>query len=334
MKLRFWMILPIILVVITLISSCYFTHSLPIEVMQYPKSPLPPQTQNIAFVDKTCPPERDSIGFSYILDHRSLYSEFPSDSILSTSFLNGMKSTIDQSGFFSIDTTTIAFDDFVYDSTNKSYHLQTPSEADLLISLDKLTINDVTTFYASPFDGVYGQLFLKMSVTIRLFSIINNTTLKTLHISDSIDWQVLAYTANEAYQELPKRYDVFPEALFWLGENMATSFCPYWVDVDRTIIDNYFNKLLQNGANAAMINNWDRAKYYWNEASKAKNKSVASYAFYNLALYEEIQGNIPAALQNIEKAQALKNNDSNNHYYQILKSEAQKIESLEKLRAE
>lgn len=321
-----------VLVLITSTTSCYFTQSFPIEVLQYPKSPLPKQTQSIAFVDKTCPENRDSIGFFYTLDHTKMYSEFPADSTLSESFINGLKSTLDQSGFFKINDETILNKDCNYDKKNDQLTLQHPIHADILISLEKLTINDVTTFSPDFYAGVIGKMSLSLHAKIHIYSLHSNKLIKELSFSDSITWYTNAYTAEEAYQQMPKRYDAFPEAYFWFGEMSAQDFCPYWTESHRMIYNSFFENLLQRGSESANINNWQRASYYWREAEKSKNKTMSSYASYNLAVYEEINGNIKTALEHITKAQSKRPNDANAQYHKILSTELKKIENFELLK--
>ncbi|MDD4847845.1 MAG: DUF6340 family protein [Bacteroidales bacterium] len=330
---HFLVIFAATLVIMMLTNACYYTNAIPIEVLQYPKSPLPNTTKSIAFVDKTCPPDRDSIGFFYTLDQQKMYSEFPSDSILSTSFINGMKSIIDQSGFFSIDTTTLLFNDFSYDKKHKKFQLQQPTNADIIIVLDQLTIKDVTAFYPSSFEGIFGQILLYMNSNIQIFSVADQTLLKEIHYQDTVEWSNIDNTAQAVYQSLPKRYEVFPEAYFWMGSDVAQNFCPYWMEVERLVYNSYFSTLLQYGTNAALRHQWQRAYNYWKDVTKQKNKQMAANAYFNLALFEEIQGNMSAALQNIEKARSLHDKESFQEYHQILKSETQKIEFLNLLKS-
>lgn len=325
------LLLLFIALIVAIIPACNTTHTLTVETLLYPKSPLPKTTQTIAFVDKTCQPNRDSIGFYYILDNTVLYSEFPADSTLSISLINGIKSTIEQSEYFSINDSTINYSDCYYDNKSKTLQLKNSINADVLISLEKLNVKDITSFSFSTYGGYYGQIFLKMGAKIQIFSIKNKMLLSEFFTSDSIIWYTNENTVEDAYLYLPKRYDVFPEAYFEFGKYLARSFTPYWEDVERTIYDSKTDKYLQLGTGVALINNWDRAKYYWTESSKVKNKTVAANSYFNLALYEELHGDISKALDYIQKAKSLKNNEDYDEYYQILKNKSTTIKNLKTL---
>lgn len=323
---------PVLLLFLSIIAACNPTHSLTVETLQYPKSPLPKTAQKIAFIDKTCNPDRDSIGFYYILDNSILYSEFPADSTLSSSLINGIKFAVDQIDFFAINDSVVNHSDVYYDEKSKTLQLKKAIDADILISLEQLTDKDITSFSLDyDYYMYYGQIFLRMGAKIHIYAVKQKTLLSEFNLSDSIIWYTYANTVEDAYKSLPKRDEIFPEAYYEFGKYIAQSFIPYWEDVERTIYDDNNNKYLQNGTNSALVNNWDRAKYYWTESSKAKNKSIAAKSYYNLALYEELYGDISKALEFIQKAKSLKEKEKFDLYYQILKNKSTTIEYLKSL---
>lgn len=320
------------LVLLTAATSCYYLEPLTIEVLQYPQYPLPNKTVRIAFADKSCPPNRDSVGFYYSLDQKIRYSELPADSTLTNSLINGLKSTIYQSDFYDICDDTIEFNQFSYDTKKNFLTVHHPIDADVLVSLEKFSMKDVTSFYPDYYDMIIGNLTVFVSAQIRIYSLHNNSLTAEINFSDTIIWQSYAYNTNDAYNNLPKRYNALPEATFLFGQDFAKDFSPYWIDVERFIYSGRWNPLIQKGADAAIGNNWNRAKYYWDEVGKSKNKSNVATAFFNLAVYEEVNGNFQEAINYVEKALLLKEKNIYQEYLNILKNEQQQVEYLKKLK--
>lgn len=327
-----YLFLLIVLIFTLFSTACYYTNSLTIEVLQYPNNPLPKSTNRIAFIDKTCPPNRDTTGFYYYLDHISKYSDYPADSTLSLSLINGLKSTIHLSGLYEICDDTLIYSDADFDAKSKSLNINRSINADILISLEKLSVKDETIFYYDYLDQIHGDFFVGISAKIGVYSLKTKQLIKAFLYSDTIGWRSYALTAEKAYQLLPKRYDALPEATFLFGQDMAKNFSPYWSEEERMVYSGRFNDMLRKGADAAMMNNWERAKYYWKEIAKLNNKHDAATAFYNLAVYEEVMGNIQEAILYAEKAMSINKHTVYEKYLNLLKKEKQQIEYLDKLK--
>lgn len=86
-----------------------------------------------------------------------------------------------------------------------------------------------------------------------------------------------------------------------MGMNYAESLLPYWVRVTRK----YYVKGNDNfeiAKRRAQTDNWDGAAELWLKETKSSDSKIAGRAHYNMAIIEEIRGNLDQAIQWVSTA--------------------------------
>jgi len=88
------------------------------------------------------------------------------------------------------------------------------------------------------------------------------------------------------------------------GKKVASYFFPAWVSVTRMVIVPSGNEW-QRASEAALAGSWERADFFWEALSKEKSKKKQSAAWFNRAVYQEINGDFETAADYVRRADAL-----------------------------
>jgi Family of unknown function (DUF6340) len=111
------------------------------------------------------------------------------------------------------------------------------------------------------------------------------------------------------------------------GEAYASRILPYWIRVSR----DYFVRGDENFITAkrkAQSGNWDGAAAIWQEETGNPNGNLAGRACYNMAIIDEINGDLDGAIQWAQKSYENYNNKLALHYLNILRYRKQQNELL------
>ncbi len=118
---------------------------------------------------------------------------------------------------------------------------------------------------------------------------------------------------------LIKRKDYVKQTANKAGHIYADRIIPVWIRVQRQ----YYVKGSDNfktAARKARGNNWDGAAELWQKEINNPNSKIAGRALYNLALNNEMNGNLANAIQMAQKSYEDHNNKHALHYLNILNS--------------
>lgn len=111
------------------------------------------------------------------------------------------------------------------------------------------------------------------------------------------------------------------------GEVYANRILPYWIRVSRDYFvggdDNF--KIAKRKAQAG---NWDGAAQIWKEETRNADGKLAGRACYNMAIIDEINGNLDGAIQWAQKSYENYNNHLAIDYLRILRYRKQQNEVL------
>ncbi len=111
------------------------------------------------------------------------------------------------------------------------------------------------------------------------------------------------------------------------GEAYASRILPYWIRVSR----DYFVSGDENFVTAkrkAQSGNWDGAAAIWQEETGNPNGNLAGRACYNMAIIDEINGDLDGAIQWAQKSYENYNNKLALHYLNILRYRKRQNELL------
>jgi len=174
---------------------------------------------------------------------------------------------------------------------------------------------------------------VNFSTTVKTGWRIYDPRLKKIHDESTYN-QRFTFTGNailaaQTTEALIGRKETIKKTANALGRDYATQILPYWVRVNR---DYYVkgNANLERATRMARAGNWDKAGEVWtNETTNPKHK-IAGRACYNMAIINEINGDLDNAIKWAQKAYEDYNDKLALHYIGILndrKSENQRLES-------
>jgi hypothetical protein len=125
------------------------------------------------------------------------------------------------------------------------------------------------------------------------------------------------------------RKEAVNQAAYKSGQAYAHRIIPYWIRVTR----DYYVKGTSNFKKAkrkAQTGNWDDAAKLWEKETQNPKDKIAGRACYNMAIIQEIDGNLDKALEWARKAYEDYNNKLALDYIRILERRKASNEVLEK----
>jgi hypothetical protein len=130
--------------------------------------------------------------------------------------------------------------------------------------------------------------------------IINHTTLV-----DTLFWDGLDDQQNYSASRIPDKKAALEIAAGIAGANYSKNFIPNLGKYYRNMLS--CNNLdFKKATELASNDNWDKASALWEKYSESTNKQYKKQALFNLALANEMNGNIDAAIELISKALEVK----------------------------
>lgn len=187
-------------------------------------------------------------------------------------------------------------------TSNQLQHLFAGHESNVVVSLDRLTVNDDLNEYYNEETGVYlASLEVKIGTD---WSIYYKDTKKVMveQFNDTIYWENESYNRSKAMGQLPVRHDALIDAAIVVGRNSSDRFVPYWEKQDRYFYSSR-KKLMKQAMDSVFVKNWAGAIDVWKAAiEKSKSNSLKSKAANNIAIAYEILGDIDNALEYASKS--------------------------------
>ncbi len=164
--------------------------------------------------------------------------------------------------------------------------------ADMLLSLDHFVTQN------SIFESADRSL-IEEAVTVNAFWTIYDLKAKRLlryfQKNDTIIWDNFYSPGISPYKLLPQRLDAVLNASEMAGTGFAEYLSPHWIEVQRFYYRSGHvemkktDKLVEEGK-------WLEAAEIWKIEISNKNKSIAAKSMFNLAIANEMQGEILSAL--------------------------------------
>jgi len=193
---------------------------------------------------------------------------------------------------------------------------------DALFVIDRLlfSVKESTKLIKTAFSSgltAFFDLQTEGIITCSMYVYGKEKPLTTFTVSDSLNVKTTIYTdSTELFKEIPE--SVLQELSRELGYRAAMRFIPTWQTVERTIFKGYSARM-QEATGYAANRQWENAESLWTTELGKKTKPVdkAKIAF-NLAVTNEMQDKLDAALEWVQKAkEQLKNVDQSNNSQEI-----------------
>lgn len=176
-------------------------------------------------------------------------------------------------------------------------------DTDALMVLEKFSTKVMTDIsdekYFDPNSGnvrsYYATLDLAYNALFRVYYPVNKSFNKEINISDTIYWESSDVTLEHLFNKLPTVKKALINAGIKVALDLDSKISPTWGTEKR----GYFLFRPQNDLGQKFINenNIEKAAQFWEEMAKVSNKKIRSKAEYNLALINELNGDIDKAIE-------------------------------------
>lgn len=208
-------------------------------------------------------------------------------------------------------------------------------DSDILYSTGKNAVKKIIDNKEIIVDEFFADLRVNVNAGWRIYDNIDQKVVDQQTFTDEKGWNGKGLKPDEAMRKLPNKRNAINEAGIFSGNQYGVRISPTWVNASRTY---YVKGKKENGFKTAKLHvkagNWDKAKIIWENLSKSTDKKVAGRACYNMALANEMEGELADALVWAKKALTDYNLKQARYYANILTvriSEQDKLkEQLEK----
>jgi len=141
----------------------------------------------------------------------------------------------------------------------------------------------------------YATLDLNYSAVLRIYKPGNKTLVKEINLNDTISWESTDWSQVQLFKKIPSIKQALINAGIKVALDVDEKLSPTWISEKR----GYFLFEQNNDRGQQLMNekNYEEAAKYWAEMAQSKNKKIRSKAEYNLALADELNGNIDGAIE-------------------------------------
>lgn len=141
----------------------------------------------------------------------------------------------------------------------------------------------------------YATLDLNYYAFFRIYKAGQKGVVKTIEINDTIYWENSDYTVDRLFRGIPTVKQALISAGIKIALDVDDRISPDWIPADR----GYFIFKTKNDKGQQYMKNDSvaEAEKYWSELAQSKNKGIRSKAEFNMALANELNGNLDSAIQ-------------------------------------
>jgi len=118
---------------------------------------------------------------------------------------------------------------------------------------------------------------------------------KEIELTDTIYWESADYTQERLFRKLPTIKQALINSGIKVALDLDEKLSPTWISEKRGYF--LFEKKNDRGQQFMNENNYEAAGEFWEEMALSKNARIRSKAEFNLALINELNGNINSAIQ-------------------------------------
>lgn len=224
----------------------------------------------------------------------------------------------------------------VYDGDTISWYylgeIAKKSNADIFIILDSLKLNmnneAFTDHYSYPVE-YYRYRELSINAFWSVYDIIEKKRLDKFNYTDTLYWEKMGYVKAELDKKMPGVEQCIREASYFTAADYTKRVFPGW----QTEFRHYFvngNKDFRIAAELVKNGKWEEAVIIWEKYTQNFDKELSSRACFNLALANEMSGDINTAIAWAETSEKIKKKSRTRYYIYNLKKRKEEIEKLNK----
>ncbi|MFK7903484.1 MAG: DUF6340 family protein [Chitinophagales bacterium] len=138
-------------------------------------------------------------------------------------------------------------------------------------------------------------------------------------VAEGLDWEENADTHDGAIGLLPQRQTTINDVSRIAGGSYGMRIAPIWISVERTYYkDHKKNPQMENATRLAKVNNWKAAAAQWQILVNSSDEKLAGKATYNMAIANEVEGDLESALEWAQKSYTQFGNGKARSYVDIL----------------
>ena len=334
-----------IIAVALIFCSCKSTELVHLSVLKPAPVTLPSYIKAVGVVNRSLPSDKtkaiDAIDKVFSLEGANLDKEGAQASI------TGLSEELTKNNRFSeiklLNTTNLTTNtpgSFPYSlSWNEVETLCKENNADALFALElfdtdsKISYSASQTSIKTPLGNVPALEHKANMLTVvktgwRIYDPASKTILDEYAIASDLTYSGRGINPVVAAAALIDRKNAVKEVGNKTGQSYAYRIIPYWIRVSR----DYYVKATDNFRTArrkAQTGNWDGAAELWQQETQNPNKKVAGRACYNMAIINEINGDLEKAIEWAQKAYENYNNPLALRYVRILERRKVNNELLE-----
>lgn len=318
MKMKKTLFYPIALLLIVLLFSSCKMRSTSLEVLIPAEIDIPQHVQSVAVANRSLPEKGNKLGniFEGIITGEPLFADREG----SNQCTNGLVYKLNESPRFS---AVLATSDNLYGTGTRAFatHLSWSAvdsicknyKADALILLEAFDSNtgkssdsrrvkkkdkDGNEYYVTEYSA---EMCINVNAGWRIYDNVNQVIIDQNSFIDEKCWRGRGETLIKAERRLPSQRAAINDAGYFSGEMYGVRISPNWILVSRR----YFVKGdpgFENAKEQIKYDNWEAAETIWLELSNSADPKIAGRACYNLALANEIDGNLKNAIVYANKA--------------------------------
>jgi len=198
----------------------------------------------------------------------------------------------------------------------------------------KINYTTVPVTLKTPFGSVpalehHATMITTVKTGWRIYDPANNNIVDEFAISKNLTFTGQGINPVVAAAALIGRKDAVKQTANAVGHEYAAGLLPYWIRVTR---DYYVkgNEAFERAKRKAQTRNWDEAGEIWAVETKNPKSELAGRACYNMAIINEINGNLDEAIRWAQKAYEDHNNPLALKYVNILRNRKVKNENVKR----
>jgi len=303
----------IILFAALLICGCSTNSYLTIDVLKPATRPVLQKTADVALITDVFNPEK--CGQYYIFDRRNVFDSTCRVQRHAEIFMEGVQDVVAESQFFT-DVANIGLLEKNIPLSDMSLLVSQEVTPDILLVLSDFKIKDETYFVPYIYGG-YGVMRGIFVASLGFYDVAEQSLIGQKTVLDTVHWVSEEMSPYEFTYLERDRESILQYLVYEGGKKAAAYFFPAWTSVTRVLIVAPDSES-QHAAEAALAGSWERAEYFWEALSKEKNKKKQSAAWFNRAVYQEINEDFETAMEFVKRADALHQRKIHHVYLEVL----------------
>ncbi len=299
-----------------MLVSCKSNYAiLTIENIQHAKDELSPDIQSITLMNRSMSNQfqnhrEDSLQMYFYRKEFQL-SNVVLDSAAADTTIRALAALMFESGRYDVVVPlernfkrTLSYE-IIPDTLSSAQvrEICTNFKTDALMVLERFSTKAMADYSAErSLDGNGGNVYsynatldLKYDAFFRIYKPGIKTLVKEIAVSDTIYWESVDYTQQGLFSKLPSVKQALINAGIKVALDVDTKLSPTWIPEKRGYF--LFKSTDDQGQKFMNENNYEKAGQYWTEMARSTNKKIRSKAEYNLALINELNGDIDKAIE-------------------------------------